>query len=36
VVWFDGNWSEYAEYRREKLGHDADRPHRYVYRKLER
>ncbi len=36
VLWYDGNWSEYAEYRREKLGHDADRPHRYVYRKLER
>ncbi len=36
VVWFDGNWSEYAEWRREKLGASADRPHRYVYRKLER
>lgn len=36
VIWFDGNWSEYAEYRRNKLGAAADRPHRYVYRKLER
>ena len=36
VVWYDGNWSEYAEYRRERLGAAADRPHRYVYRKLER
>ncbi|GHV88101.1 energy-dependent translational throttle protein EttA [Spirochaetia bacterium] len=36
AVWFDGNWSEYAEYRRQKLGAQADRPHRYVYRKLER
>jgi ATP-binding cassette ChvD family protein len=36
VLWYDGNWSEYAEYRREKLGNTADRPHRYVYRKLER
>ena len=36
VVFFDGNWSEYAEYRRSKLGAAADRPHRYVYRKLER
>ncbi len=35
-VWFDGNWSEYAEWRREKLGAEADRPHRYVYRKLKR
>ncbi|GAB1433410.1 energy-dependent translational throttle protein EttA [Spirochaetota bacterium] len=36
VIWYDGNWSEYAEYRREKLGGEAERPHRYVYRKLER
>ena len=36
AVWYDGNWSEYAEWRREKLGAQADRPHRYVYRKLER
>jgi len=36
VVWYDGNWSEYAEWRREKLGAQADRPHRHVYRKLER
>jgi ATP-binding cassette ChvD family protein len=36
AVWYDGNWSEYAEWRRQKLGAGADRPHRYVYRKLER
>jgi energy-dependent translational throttle protein EttA len=36
TVWYDGNWSEYAEWRREKLGSAADSPHRYVYRKLER
>jgi ATPase subunit of ABC transporter with duplicated ATPase domains len=36
VIWYDGNWSEYAEWRRQKLGAQADRPHRYVYRKLER
>lgn len=36
VIWYDGNWSEYAEWRREKLGSAADSPHRYVYRKLER
>ncbi|MDR1099969.1 MAG: ATP-binding cassette domain-containing protein, partial [Treponema sp.] len=36
VVWYDGNWSEYAEWRRQKLGSAADSPHRYVYRKLER
>ena len=36
VVWFDGNWSEYAEHRRKKYGAAADRPHRFVHRKLER
>ncbi|MFZ2782354.1 MAG: energy-dependent translational throttle protein EttA [Rectinemataceae bacterium] len=36
VRWFDGNWSEYAEWRRAELGVDADRPHRIIYRKLER
>ncbi|HON13572.1 MAG TPA: energy-dependent translational throttle protein EttA [Treponema sp.] len=36
VIWFDGNWSEFAEWRRQTLGASADRPHRYVYRKLER
>jgi ATPase subunit of ABC transporter with duplicated ATPase domains len=35
-VFYDGNWSEYAEWRRQKLGAEADRPHRQVYRKLER
>jgi ATP-binding cassette ChvD family protein len=36
VQWYDGNWSEYAQWRRETLGIDAERPHRIVYRKLER
>ncbi len=36
VIWYDGNWSEFAEWRRQRLGIDADRPHRIVYRKLER
>ncbi len=36
VVWYDGNWSEYAEDRRKKMGTAADRPHRYVHRKLTR
>jgi ATP-binding cassette ChvD family protein len=36
VIWYDGNWSEYAEWRKQKLGAAADSPHRYVYRKLER
>lgn len=34
--WFEGNWSEYAEWRHKHLGIDADRPHRTMYRKLER
>jgi ATP-binding cassette ChvD family protein len=36
VIWYDGNWSEYVEWRREKLGAKADRPHRYTHHKLER
>lgn len=36
VLWYEGNWSEFAEWRRTQLGAEADRPHRYVYRKLER
>jgi ATPase subunit of ABC transporter with duplicated ATPase domains len=36
AIWYDGNWSGYAQWRREQLGAAADRPHRYVYRKLER
>ncbi|MFW6251088.1 MAG: energy-dependent translational throttle protein EttA, partial [Alkalispirochaetaceae bacterium] len=32
VFWYDGNWSEYADYRRRKYGHQVDRPHRYVHR----
>ncbi|MBR6216173.1 MAG: energy-dependent translational throttle protein EttA [Spirochaetaceae bacterium] len=36
VVWFEGNWSDYAEWRRKQLGADADRPHKTVYRKMTR
>ncbi len=36
TVWFDGNWSEYAEWRHKQFGTDADRPHKTVYRKMER
>jgi ATPase subunit of ABC transporter with duplicated ATPase domains len=36
AVWYDGNWSGYEAWRRERLGAAADRPRRYVYRKLER
>ncbi len=36
VRWFPGNYSEYAEDRRRRLGAVADRPHRITYRKLRR
>ena len=35
-VWFDGNYSEYEEDRRRRLGIEAERPHRIRYRKLTR
>ena len=34
VRWYEGNYSEYEEDRRQRLGHDADQPHRIKYRKL--
>jgi energy-dependent translational throttle protein EttA len=36
VVWFEGNYAEYEEARRKRLGIDAEAPHRVKYRKLER
>ncbi|HOI28152.1 MAG TPA: energy-dependent translational throttle protein EttA [Melioribacteraceae bacterium] len=36
VVWFEGNFSDYQENRRERLGKDADVPHRVKYKKLTR
>ncbi len=36
VVWFDGNYSEYEENRKKRLGIDADQPHRIKYKKLMR
>jgi len=36
VVWFDGNYSEYEEDRKARLGHAADQPHRIKYRHLTR
>jgi energy-dependent translational throttle protein EttA len=36
AIWYDGNFTEFAEWRRSQLGSEADRPHRIVYRKLER
>ncbi len=36
VVFFDGNFSQYEEDRKRRLGHDADQPHRIKYRNLTR
>ncbi len=36
VLWFDGNYTEYEEDRRKRLGIAADQPHRIVYKKLTR
>lgn len=34
VYWFDGNYSDYEANRRERLGIEADQPHRIKYKKL--
>jgi ATP-binding cassette ChvD family protein len=34
VVWFEGNYQDYEKNRKERLGIDADQPHRIKYRKL--
>jgi ATP-binding cassette ChvD family protein len=36
VAWFEGNFEAYESWRRERLGEDADRPHRITYKKLVR
>ncbi len=36
VTWFEGNFEAYEEHRREKLGAEADRPHRISYKRLAR
>ena len=36
AIWYPGNYSEYEEDRRKRLGSAADRPHRITYRKLRR
>ena len=36
AVWFDGNFSEYEEDKRKRLGDDALRPRRIAYKKLKR
>jgi len=34
--WFEGNFEAYEEWRHERLGAEADRPHRITYKKLTR
>jgi sulfate-transporting ATPase len=36
VTWFDGNYSEYEEDKRKRLGAEADQPHRIRYRQMTR
>ena len=36
AVWFDGNYTEYEEDRKARLGTEADQPHRIKYRHLTR
>ncbi len=36
VVWFEGNFSDYQENRRQRLGKAADVPHRVKYKRLTR
>ncbi|MGB0649966.1 MAG: energy-dependent translational throttle protein EttA [Rhodothermales bacterium] len=36
VIWFEGNYSDYEENRKERLGVEADQPHRIKYRHLTR
>jgi len=36
VEFFDGNFTEYEEDKKRRLGHDADQPHRIKYRSLTR
>lgn len=36
VVFFDGNYSEYEEDRKKRLGKEAEQPHRIKFRKLTR
>ena len=36
VIWFDGNYKLYEENRKQRLGIEADRPHRIKYKPLTR
>ncbi|MDH5692215.1 MAG: energy-dependent translational throttle protein EttA, partial [Gammaproteobacteria bacterium] len=34
VVWFEGNYADYEEDHRRRLGAEADQPKRFKYKKL--
>ena len=36
VLWFEGNYTEYEESRKRRLGAEAEQPHRIKYRQLTR
>jgi len=36
AVWYEGNYSEYEDSRKKRLGAEADQPHRIKYRRLTR
>jgi ATPase subunit of ABC transporter with duplicated ATPase domains len=36
AVWFDGHYTDYEADRKERLGAEADQPHRIKYRQLTR
>ena len=36
IYWFEGNYQEYEENRKQRLGIDANQPHRIAYKKLMR
>jgi ATPase subunit of ABC transporter with duplicated ATPase domains len=35
VEWFEGNYQDYEQDRRRRLGQDAERPHRLRYRRID-
>ena len=34
VRWFEGNFTEYEDYKKRELGENVDQPHRIRYKKL--
>jgi ATPase subunit of ABC transporter with duplicated ATPase domains len=36
VIWVEGNYADYEQDRKKRLGEEAERPHRIKYRRLSR